>query len=90
MAAHRFPDFFFFVDHDFVIDLIFIFILSPPASEYNVEIIEKDNYNLRLISHSAVFAVGKKNFEFQIIFIRISDQLFYKIRGRDRMIKYIK
>jgi hypothetical protein len=67
----KFPDSNFFVDYDFIIDSVSIFILSPPAPVHDVEVMKKNNYNLHLILYPTVFIVDKENFEFQIIFIRI-------------------
>jgi hypothetical protein len=47
-----------------MIDLIFVFILSPSVPVYDVEIVEEDNYDLRLILRLVVFVVDEENFEF--------------------------
>jgi hypothetical protein len=60
----KFSDSYFLVDYDFMIDLIFVLILSPPAPVHNVEIIEKDDYGLRLILRPAALIVGEENLEF--------------------------
>jgi hypothetical protein len=51
---------------------------------------KKNDYNLRLILRSAALTVNKKNFEFQIVFVRILNQSLYKIRDRDKMVKRVE